>query len=225
MVTSTGDSVPPRRAPPRSPSGPLPACEYKDKRTRYYNVKDWRKTLLDTNLRIKRDYAPKDLVSVSRANLKGTGKVRKVIIADLRAMAERARGWQATSGALRLSLIWHAGRHVQLVGAPIGLPAGSQVLCPTWPLRAPAGHDHRFHGGAGPAAELQLRQLQAGPLDASNAWKFGFINPYPKGKTKVSCYGYEPWHWRYVGRDLAARIYRSGQVPRRYYWRNFETAP
>ena len=60
---------------------------------------------------------------------------------------------------------------------------------------------------------------------ARHGWKFGFINPYPKGKRKVSCYGYEPWHWRYVGRSLARAIHESGQVPRRYLWRNFENAP
>jgi D-alanyl-D-alanine carboxypeptidase len=27
---------------------------------------------------------------------------------------------------------------------------------------------------------------------------------YPKGKTAVTCYAYEPWHYRYVGRDKAA---------------------
>ncbi len=33
-----------------------------------------------------------------------------------------------------------------------------------------------------------------------NAYKYGFILSYPKGNTY---YQYEPWHWRFVGRDLA----------------------
>lgn len=36
-----------------------------------------------------------------------------------------------------------------------------------------------------------------------NAWKYGFILSYPKGNTY---YQYEPWHWRFVGKELANRL-------------------
>jgi D-alanyl-D-alanine carboxypeptidase len=42
---------------------------------------------------------------------------------------------------------------------------------------------------------------------------------YPKGKASVSCYDYEPWHYRYVGRNLAAEIVASGLTPREFLWR------
>ncbi|MEN9752213.1 MAG: hypothetical protein RLZZ600_1260 [Actinomycetota bacterium] len=38
---------------------------------------------------------------------------------------------------------------------------------------------------------------------AANAYKFGFILRYPKGKEKVTGYQYEPWHYRYVGTELS----------------------
>lgn len=38
----------------------------------------------------------------------------------------------------------------------------------------------------------------------------GFILRYPKGKEQITGYGYEPWHIRYVGKELAEKIYRSG---------------
>jgi D-alanyl-D-alanine carboxypeptidase len=41
---------------------------------------------------------------------------------------------------------------------------------------------------------------------------------YPRGAFPASCYDYEPWHYRYVGRDLAARIAGSGRVPRLVLW-------
>ena len=44
---------------------------------------------------------------------------------------------------------------------------------------------------------------------------------YPKGAADESCYAYEPWHYRYVGRDVAAAIHASGQVPRRYLWETY----
>lgn len=41
-----------------------------------------------------------------------------------------------------------------------------------------------------------------------NAYKYGFILSYPRGNTY---YSYEPWHWRFVGRDLARSLHRKGQ--------------
>jgi D-alanyl-D-alanine carboxypeptidase len=39
-----------------------------------------------------------------------------------------------------------------------------------------------------------------------NAPGFGFIIRYPRGKEKITGYGYEPWHIRYVGRDAAKEM-------------------
>lgn len=44
----------------------------------------------------------------------------------------------------------------------------------------------------------------------SNAHKFGFILRYPKDKVSITKYGYEPWHYRFVGRDVASRMYEAG---------------
>lgn len=44
----------------------------------------------------------------------------------------------------------------------------------------------------------------------SNAYKYGFILRYPKGKTNETGYIYEPWHFRYVGTDLAYKLYNNG---------------
>lgn len=43
-----------------------------------------------------------------------------------------------------------------------------------------------------------------------NAYKYGFILRYPKGKTKETGYIYESWHYRYVGVDLASKLYNDG---------------
>jgi len=42
-----------------------------------------------------------------------------------------------------------------------------------------------------------------------NAYKFGFIIRYPKGKEDITGYKYEPWHIRYVGKKHAKRIYEK----------------
>lgn len=43
-----------------------------------------------------------------------------------------------------------------------------------------------------------------------NSWKYGFILRYPTGKTATTGIIYEPWHYRYVGRENAKAIYESG---------------
>ena len=37
----------------------------------------------------------------------------------------------------------------------------------------------------------------------NNAYKYGFILRYPKGKEKIHGYTYESWHYRYVGKKVA----------------------
>lgn len=43
-----------------------------------------------------------------------------------------------------------------------------------------------------------------------NAWQYGFILRYPRGKTEITGKSYEPWHYRYVGKDAAREIHQSG---------------
>lgn len=45
---------------------------------------------------------------------------------------------------------------------------------------------------------------------AANAYRFGFALSYPQGYESLTGYSYEPWHWRYVGREAAAEQAASG---------------
>jgi len=50
----------------------------------------------------------------------------------------------------------------------------------------------------------QYRWLQ------ENCWKYGFILRYPEGKAHITGFRFEPWHYRYVGVELAQAIRESG---------------
>ncbi len=50
-----------------------------------------------------------------------------------------------------------------------------------------------------------------------NAWKYGFILRYPDGKTEVTGINYEPWHYRYVGKETAEEIHSRG-ITLEEYW-------
>lgn len=43
-----------------------------------------------------------------------------------------------------------------------------------------------------------------------NSWKYGFILRYPSSKSEATGIIYEPWHYRYLGKDLAKEVYDSG---------------
>lgn len=51
----------------------------------------------------------------------------------------------------------------------------------------------------------------------NNAHLYGFILRYPKGKEYITGYGYEPWHYRYVGVDVATYIYENNITYEEYY--------
>ena len=43
-----------------------------------------------------------------------------------------------------------------------------------------------------------------------NSWKYGFILRYPKNCIDMTYVNYEPWHYRYVGKEAAKIIYKKG---------------
>lgn len=44
----------------------------------------------------------------------------------------------------------------------------------------------------------------------NNCYKYGYILRYPKGKESITGYKYESWHLRYVGVELATKLYNNG---------------
>ncbi len=50
-----------------------------------------------------------------------------------------------------------------------------------------------------------------------NAYKYGFILRYPEGKEYLTGYSYESWHYRYVGKEVAAQIHDEDITFDEYY--------
>lgn len=60
--------------------------------------------------------------------------------------------------------------------------------------------------------KISFEETKEGKWLFKNSYKYGFILSYPKGKENITGYSYEPWHYRYVGKDAAYLIY--------YYFNN-----
>ena len=55
-------------------------------------------------------------------------------------------------------------------------------------------------------------ETKEGKWLAQNAHKYGFILRYTKDRVKDTGYAYEPWHFRYVGQEVATYIYENNLI-------------
>jgi D-alanyl-D-alanine carboxypeptidase len=216
-------ATPPPTAAPTpipAPAGP-PACAYADVLTRHHGYADWPISLLDTIHHLPADYAPTDLVDSSAAGVGGGYLVRSIAIADLRALADAARA-AGTPIQLASGYRSHAQQHATFQHW-VEVGGYEQALRTS----ARAGHsEHQLGttvdvtsaGGAPPWEYADWATTPAGSWMTANAWRYGFVMSYPRGSFAETCYDYEPWHYRYVGRELAARIRGEGRAPRLVLW-------
>jgi len=77
---------------------------------------------------------------------------------------------------------------------------------------ARAGHSEHQTGLAADINSLYTSFINTkeGKWLNDNCYKYGFIIRYPKGKSDITGYMYEPWHIRYVGVELATKLYNGG---------------
>ncbi|MET3576043.1 D-alanyl-D-alanine carboxypeptidase family protein [Bhargavaea ullalensis] len=66
---------------------------------------------------------------------------------------------------------------------------------------------------------------EAGKWLFANAHRFGFILRYPEGKEDITGYMHESWHYRYVGKEIAAKIHSSGLTLEEYLLGSGKGAP
>lgn len=63
----------------------------------------------------------------------------------------------------------------------------------------------------------RFADTREGKWVAKNAHKYGYIIRYPKGKTKITGYSFEPWHIRYVGVAVATYLYKNKLTLEEFY--------
>jgi D-alanyl-D-alanine carboxypeptidase len=199
----------------------LPPCTVADTLTRHRWLTDWNRSLLDITYRLSSAYVPPDLRSTTAAGLNSGYSVRSFVIADLKAMASAARA------AGRRFVVTSAYRSYKTQKATFDYWVRVHGYTVALKESARAGHsehqlgttlDFRAYGGAEPWDYRDWGATLVGKWLGANAWKYGFVMSYPKYKTAVTCYQYEPWHFRYVGKARAAQIRATGLTLRQFLW-------
>ncbi|MDP9242874.1 MAG: M15 family metallopeptidase, partial [Actinomycetota bacterium] len=197
----------------------LPRCRYGDEPALDSSYRAWRSTILDTTFRLPSTYEPPDLVSVRRAGFAGTQTARKFVMPDLSALRRAADA---------------AGNPIDIIWGYRSFTTQQSVFQRSVALK---GYDRALLSAARPGhSEHQLGTVfdfktlgaanvfrtwesePAGAWMARNAWRYGFVMSYPRGREDETCYEYEPWHYRYLGRELAAEVHASGETTRAYLW-------
>lgn len=65
--------------------------------------------------------------------------------------------------------------------------------------------------------EICFADMKEGQWVKNYAREYGFIIRYPDSKEQITGYQYEPWHLRYVGRELAAELNKTDQTLEEFF--------
>lgn len=179
---------------------------------------DWATVVVDPGHRLPSDFAPPDLVDVSAAGFEANGdRVREVMVPDLAAMRQAA---EANGTPLLVVSAYRSYEHQQrLFDERVEEVGEDEALADT----AIAGHSEHQLGTTIDVLDPRSADLTeafadtpAGAWVIAHAHEFGFVLSYPAETSDQTCYHFEPWHLRYVGRDIAGQIHASGLTPREW---------
>ena len=213
LVPTTTSTV----APPTTTTIPPPACTVGDEQITTDPTAEWATTVIDTSRRLPETYVPPDLVDATEAGFESRDQVRAVVIDDLAAL-------RAAAEANGTPVVVISGYRSYAYQDNLFLERAAQVGAEEAARRtARPGHSEHQLGTAIDVLDPGVGELTtafgetpAGQWIAAHAHEFGFVVSYPDGAGDRTCYEYEPWHLRYVGRDVAAEIHESGVTPREW---------
>jgi zinc D-Ala-D-Ala carboxypeptidase len=199
----------------------LPTCRYDGVLTNHQSYDDWQLTLLDTIHKLPESYAPTDLVAASEAGLSPDYRLRALVMPNLTALVQTATN---NGVSLELQSAYRSYSYQATVFQGWVNQQGEEAALKSSARPGHSEHqlgtaiDFRSAGGPAPWDLEDWATTPEGTWLAENAWLYGFVMSYPKGKEDISCYIYEPWHYRYVGRDVARAVKESGLTLREWLW-------
>lgn len=174
-------------------------------------------TVLDRTHMLTPGYAPPDLVPASAAGYAGTQGaklIRGAIVDDLAALRRDSTAaglsiqLQSTyrSYASQVSTFNHWISVYGTAGALLrsARPGHSEHQLGTTIDFTSPGWGGRFGNWA--------TETREGAWLAANGWRYGFVMSYPLGTQATTCFSYEPWHYRWIGRSPAAAWHASGET-------------
>ena len=156
-------------------------------------------------------YEPDDLVLV---NAIGNERVRKMRQEAATALEEMYAVCKEETGAQLIAVSGYRDYGKQEYLYRNKLKQVHQDVAKAQEYVAPPGASEHHLGLAMDIGQQNTRNLEVtfaktegGIWVKENCWRFGFILRYGEDWEEVTGYKYEPWHFRYVGKELAKEIY------------------
>lgn len=212
----TGTGTPTETPSPTPTATPLASCAQRQP------PDDDLLVLVSREYGLSRDYRPGDLVSLSdhlppAVTLGYPTQVRQAIVEPLKRLVEAMQ-------AEDLSPLIVSGFRDYVAQALARDKWVEQY--PEWAhnLSAPPGHSEHQLGTTVDFSSPELPEMvgeefiqfhpaftrtSEGTWLAEHAHEYGFIMSYPADRIEETAFWYEPWHFRYVGVELAARLYEE----------------
>ena len=184
-----------------------------DEESLVFTSDDWRLVLINKQHPIPEDY------SFNLGVIKGSMQCDERIIADLLAMMQAAK--DAGINLEVCSPYRTDGRQEWLFEKKIkkymnqGYSYMEAYKTASQIVTIPGSSEHQI-GLAVDIYSDTYRQLdkafdntEAGKWLAMHSYEYGFVIRYPEGKEYITSIEYEPWHFRYVGREAAAVMHEE----------------
>ena len=189
----------------------------------YTNVKDSPNKYTNTVLSNKYnylgdDYVPKDLVEINSNYSSGKKQMTKEAAHAFEEMAKAAKknGYNIRAVSTYRSYSYQKGLYNNYANQD------GKKKADTYSARA--GYSEHQTGLAVDVDNTKVSYTQFGSTKEfgwmkENAYKYGFILRYTKETEAITGYINEPWHYRYVGKDIAKYIYNNSMTFEEYYVR------
>ena len=194
-----------------------PPCEAGEEVVTADPAVSWDRVVIDKAHGLPADFVPGDLVTIRQAGFSTMDQVRGIVIDDLAAMrvAADANGTPLVVVSGYRSYSYQSQLFQRRVNQVGEAEAAQRTARP--------GHSEHQLGTAidvldpgGGDLTLDFAATPQGQWVAAHAYEFGFVLSYPDGAADRTCYAYEPWHLRYVGREMARAIHDAGVTPREW---------
>jgi D-alanyl-D-alanine carboxypeptidase len=153
-------------------------------------------------------YRPSDLITVPKYNPYGRILRREVSASVVRlgnAMKSAGKGTLIVQSGYR-SYSSQKTIHKAKVRA-LGKTKGEKLAARPGYSEHQTGLAVDFAARGVSTLQVSFAKTKAGKWLAANAYRYGFVLRYPSGKTAITGYSFEPWHFRYVGVDLATAMH------------------
>lgn len=174
--------------------------------------------LVNKSFQLSAEYSPSDLVPVENSGIRTTKSslsIRSIIVTSLTELANAA---QAQSVDLAVLSAYRSYSTQQSTYSYwVSYNGGSVDAADR--VSARPGHSQHQLGTAidFTTSEIsdqlgqQFANTAAGQWLAAHAWEYGFAIAYSAGAEELTGYSYEPWHFRYIGKENALEWHGSGK--------------